>query len=162
MDVRHKTKHWIWWVIIFVALLMSCSRCTGINPDDDPGSQDGVLSKSVILFIGDGMGAEHRLAANLQSGSILVMDNMPVYGYLRTGAADNPVTDSAAAATAMATGVKTNNGVIGMDPGLNVLRSLLEEAEQKGMATGLITDFFNDRVPVAFAPRQYRQNQWFC
>ena len=48
------------------------------------------------------------------------MDEMATQGWDRTGSADDPVTDSAAAATAMSSGVKTKNGVIGMDADFNI------------------------------------------
>jgi len=51
----------------------------------------------------------------------------------------NYATDSAAAATAMSTGVKTRKGAIGLDPEGNRLRHLVEWADEKGKATGLVT-----------------------
>ncbi|MBN1533231.1 MAG: alkaline phosphatase, partial [Spirochaetes bacterium] len=61
-------------------------------------------------------------------------------GYALTWAADALVTDSAAAATALASGVKTNRGRLGIDPGGRKLTSVLEIARSRGMATGIVTD----------------------
>ena len=69
----------------------------------------------VILMIGDGMGASQITLARAVGGP-LALDAMPVVGFATTPSADSIVTDSAAAATALASGIKTNNGVIGMDP----------------------------------------------
>ena len=115
-------------------------------------AENSILSNKIILFIGDGMGEAHRQAATYWLGDTLIMDEMPSYGYCRTCSADKDVTDSAAAATAIATGVKTNKGVIGMDPNLNALSTILEEAKIKGMSTGLITNVqMAHSTPAAFA-----------
>lgn len=71
--------------------------------------------KNVILMIGDGMGLAQITAGRIHvSGpdGQIAMDKMPVTGFVRTHSLDRLVTDSAAAATAMATGTKTNNGTI--------------------------------------------------
>ncbi|MBW8185218.1 alkaline phosphatase [Shewanella nanhaiensis] len=111
--------------------------------------------KNVILLIGDGMGGEHRKAAQWLSVGIngkLSMDNMPVSGFLQTESANNATTDSAAAATAMATGVKTNNGVISLDASLNFVSTILEEAKSNGKSVGLITTTqITHATPAAFA-----------
>ena len=77
-------------------------------------------ARSVILIVGDGMGAAHREAARLdQHGrdGALLMDSMPVVGFQSTSSADpdDVVTDSAAAATAWATGQRTYNGAVSVD-----------------------------------------------
>jgi alkaline phosphatase len=117
-----------------------------------PASQHAT---GIILFIGDGMGAEHREAGRWsavgQSGQ-LAMDTLSVTGELQTASADFSITDSAAAATAMATGVKTDNGHIGVDPDEVVLETILEIAEGRGMATGLVTTVeVSQATPAAFA-----------
>jgi alkaline phosphatase len=109
----------------------------------------------IILFIGDGMGEAHRTAARWsavgQSG-LLAMDNMPVSGWSSTASADKPITDSAAAGTALATGVKTNNGMIGQDPDGHNLTTILERAQAKGMAVGLISNTqMAHATPASFA-----------
>ncbi len=112
-------------------------------------------AKNIILFIGDGMGAEHRKAARLNTvGSFgkLSMDDMSASGSLQTRSADNPITDSAAAATAMATGVKTNNGVLSLDTNLCFLSTILEDAKRQGKRVGLVTTTqITDATPAAFA-----------
>lgn len=115
------------------------------------------LAKNVILLIGDGMGPVQRQAARFgASGGCqgLVMDSLPVSGVVRTSCADPmaEVTDSAAAATALATGVKTNNGVVGLDPNGAVIPSILELAKRAGKAVGLVTSCqITDATPAAFA-----------
>lgn len=110
---------------------------------------------AIILFIGDGMGEAHRTAARWsavgQMGA-LTMDRMPFVGWAHTHAANGAITDSAAAATALATGVKTNNGMIGQAPDGTPLTTILERAQAKGMAVGLVTTVqVSHATPAAFA-----------
>lgn len=108
----------------------------------NPRAEFVAKARNVILFIGDGMGAEHRRAARwLRAGQegVLAMDDMPVTGAARTSSANRLVTDSAAAATAMATGVKTNNGVIGLTPGLGFAQNIVETAKGLGKTVGVIS-----------------------
>ena len=127
---------------------------------------DGPRPENVILFIGDGMGQAHRTAARWsasgQNGT-LTMNALPAKGQARTASANNPVTDSAAAATALSTGVKTNNGVIGQDPGGNPLTTILERAQARGMAVGLVTNtHMAHATPAAFAahvPSRYMMTE---
>src|SRR5699024_8870696 len=75
-------------------------------------------AKNVILMVGDGMGKAQRNAIRLSKVGLegeLAMEAMPYSGSVHTNSADPKefVTDSAAAATAMATGEKTFNGAVG-------------------------------------------------
>lgn len=117
-----------------------------ISPPDQP---------RIILFIGDGMGANHRIAAQYYSvGEVrqLAMDAMPSFGWLHTDSLSDQMTESASAATALATGQKTHNGKIAMDVNGNHLKTILEYAQELGMSTGLIsTKFITDSTTAAFA-----------
>jgi alkaline phosphatase len=71
---------------------------------------------------------------------------------MTTHAADALVTDSAAAATSLASGVKTRNGAIGVDAKGRPVATLLELAQQRGFATGLVaTCSLTHATPAAFA-----------
>lgn len=111
-------------------------------------------ARNIILFIGDGMGAEQRKAARwvlLGDAGILSMDDITSAGYLVTRSANSVITDSAAAATAMATGEKTRNGVIAMDVDLFPLTTILEEAKFQGRSIGLVTTTqVTNATPAAF------------
>jgi len=111
--------------------------------------------KAILLFIGDGMGEAHRTAARWESvGQFgqLAMDTLSISGWSKTASADSSITDSAAAATAMATGVKTNNRIIGMDPFGESLTTILELAQERGYAVGLVTNVqLSHATPAAFA-----------
>jgi len=105
----------------------------------------------VILFIGDGAGTGYWTAAAL-SADHLATKTFSVMGLVETGASDNKTTDSAASATAYSTGVRTYNGAIGMDPDSNSLTTVLEVAQGRGLATGLVaTSSITHATPAAFA-----------
>lgn len=108
--------------------------------------------KNVILMIGDGMGPAQVSLARLDSGKPLSMDSMPVAGFAKTQSANSVVTDSAAAGTALATGHKTNNGMISTLPdGKTTVETVLEAAHKMGKATGLLTTVaITDATPAAF------------
>src|SRR5512140_2508709 len=71
--------------------------------------------RNVVLVIGDGMGLAQVTAGLVSAGGQLALERFPVVGLSRTSSANSLVTDSAAAATAMACGVKTQNGALGVD-----------------------------------------------
>ncbi|HUV42097.1 MAG TPA: alkaline phosphatase [Sedimentisphaerales bacterium] len=111
--------------------------------------------RNVILCIGDGMGAAQVAAARITAGGLdgsLVMEKMPYAGLMRTHSGDSSVTDSAAAATALATGIKTNNGMVSVTPDGKKCVTILEAARDKGMATGLVcTCSVTHATPAGFA-----------
>ncbi|HEX5914956.1 MAG TPA: alkaline phosphatase, partial [Rubrobacter sp.] len=83
----------------------------------------------------------------------LAMDSMPYAGRSETSPLDPEafVTDSAAGGTAIATGVKTFNGAVGIDTEENPVPTVLEQATEAGKATGLVTDSqVTDATPASF------------
>ncbi|HYC88042.1 MAG TPA: alkaline phosphatase [Thermoanaerobaculia bacterium] len=109
--------------------------------------------KNVILLIADGAGTGHFTVARNLRGENFRIGTMPVTGLHTTQCADRAVTDSAAAATALATGFKTNYEMVSVDPKtLAPYPTVLEQAEKRGKATGLVTTAnFWDATPAAFA-----------
>jgi len=113
-------------------------------------------ARSAILLVGDGMGAAHRFAGQLLlagRGGRLAMDRLPHLGHMATLSVDREsfVPDSAAAATALAAGVKTVNGAVSTDPEGNPRATVLELARRAGKATGLVTTCqVTDATPAAF------------
>jgi alkaline phosphatase len=106
---------------------------------------------NIILFIGDGMGVSHITAAKITNGS-LNLERFKVAGLVEVNAGDELLTDSAASATAMATGHKTYNGAIAVGMGGEALKTVLEYAEERGMSTGLVsTCSVTHATPAAFA-----------
>jgi len=111
--------------------------------------------KNIILLIGDGMGVSQVFAGLTANKGKLFLDNCKYIGFSKTQSADNYITDSAAGGTALSAGVKTNNGVIGMDAQLNQVKTILEEASEKGLATGLVsTSAITHATPASFIAHQ--------
>lgn len=122
-------------LFVSLALLMILALASG-------ASCAAKAPKNVILMIGDGMGfAQVTLARiSLPDGSTsLSMDSMKYGGFVKTHSANATVTDSAAAGTALATGHKTNNGMISTLPDGTVVQTILEAAQAKKKAVGLVT-----------------------
>jgi len=138
-------------------------------------------AKNVILFISDGCGYQHVAAANYfefgAAGKSLyehfpVQCGMSTYS-LKTGGYRGDLawqdfkyvtqkpTDSAAASTAMSTGVKTNNGAIGMDSTRTPLKTVVEHFEASGKATGVITTVqFSHATPAGMVAHNVSRNNY--
>ncbi|MBK7212046.1 MAG: alkaline phosphatase [Bacteroidales bacterium] len=107
--------------------------------------------KNIILMIGDGMGLSQVYTGYTAKGSTFNMLRFPVTGLVKTNSADNYITDSGAGATAYATGQKTNNGYISVDPAGQKLETILECAEKHGLSTGLVaTSAITHATPAGF------------
>jgi len=127
-----------WAVVAFSAIF--CQQSTAQEPPN-----------RVILIIADGAGASYWTAAAFSADGLAV-ESFPVMGLVDTRASDNKTTDSAAAATAYSAGVRTYNGAIGVDPDSNSVTTVLEVAQSRGMATGLVaTSSITHATPAAFA-----------
>lgn len=121
------------------------------------GELNRALPSNVVLFIGDGMGAEQQRATRMfKNGDAapLTFEAFPHAGCVHTANASGGVTDSAAAATAMATGHKVDNHVISQrTPGDGrELPTVVEIAHARGKSTGLVTTAtpLTDATPAAF------------
>lgn len=109
-------------------------------------------AKNVILLIGDGMGKEQVKAGSIYQGKDLVMQGFPYCVDMETVNYGGAITDSAAAATAMATGVRTINGYVGLDRNGNELETIIDIAAQAGKATGVITtEYLYGATPMGFS-----------
>jgi alkaline phosphatase len=98
--------------------------------------------RNVVIMIGDGMGVAHlSLTRITEPGGRerLNIDSMPIGGFARTYSQDSLITDSAAAATALATGCKTKNGMISTTAEGASIPTILELMQKRGMLTGLVT-----------------------
>lgn len=138
-------------------------KYTMLNPYETVSVQEpkGKKVKNIIFMIGDGMGLEQISAAWVCNGGKLNLDNFTNVGIQRTYSANKLVTDSAAAGTALATGHKTDNGMISMTPDTVAVKSLAEVAMAKGKRAGAaVTCRVNDATPaVFFSHTATRKNQ---
>ena len=127
-------------------------------------------AKYVFYFIGDGMGVNQVNGTEMylaeQEGRIgvtpLLFTQFPAVGVATTFSATNSVTDSSAAGTALATGVKTYNGAIGMDDQKNVIQSVAEKAKKAGKKVGVTTSVSVDHAtPAAFYAHQPNRSMYY-
>ena len=110
--------------------------------------------RNVVLLVGDGLGVTQATVARLRSfgpQGRFHFERFPVTGLLTTHASDDLVTDSAAAATAIASGTRTAYRRTGTDTGGRPLRTLIELARDAGLRTGVVTSTeVVDATPAAF------------
>ncbi|MBN2425935.1 MAG: alkaline phosphatase [Calditrichaceae bacterium] len=156
-------------LILFIIISMALSGCAPDKP------------KNIIFMISDGCGYNHVDAASLyqhgQTG-VQIYEQFPVVYAMSThsltGKPYNPdsawtsfnyvkrkPTDSAAAGTALATGVKTKNRLIGMDSSFAILENISERLEKYGKSTGVITSVpFYHATPAAFVAHNRDRNNY--
>ncbi|MEL6275156.1 MAG: alkaline phosphatase [Bacteroidota bacterium] len=133
--------------------------CPAVGSNDTT-PVEGKKPKNIILMIGDGMGITQISAGLYSNSNRLELERFPVVGLHKSYSGDNLVTDSAAGATAFSTGVKTYNGAIGVNMDTIAMPTILEAAEEKNMATGLVaTSSIVHATPASFiAHDEYRKN----
>ncbi len=140
--------------------LLFTARLAGLVLVAASGPLAAAPPRNVIFMIGDGMGLPHVQAGGMYlagSPGTLSFEALPWQARVTTFSADSSVTDSAAAATAMATGHKVNNGVIAMAyPGDGrELTGLLEVYKALGARTGIVTsDAMTGATPAAFGAHE--------
>ncbi len=111
--------------------------------------------KYVFFFIGDGMGDAQRQITEAYSktvfGKTLAMNDMPFGAETTTTLANGGITDSAAAATALACGVKAKKAALGLDLQDNVVSTCAEDAHKAGKKVGIISTCpINHATPAGF------------
>ena len=117
--------------------------------------------KNIILLIGDGMGVSQVFAGLTANKGRLFLENCKYIGFSKTSSGDNYITDSGAGGTALSTGVKTYNGAIGVDMNKNPVKTILEEASEKGLATGLVSSSaITHATPASFISHQASRNSY--
>lgn len=142
--------------VLAVLLWISAFTCNAATP------------RYIFYFIGDGMGNGHVAAANDYLRTVrnlekpLLMSQFPVVSLCTTHSASSPVTDSAAAGTALATGNKTLNGMLGMTPDSVALASVADVLHDNGYGIGVITSVAaDDATPGAFYAGQPARGRYY-
>ena len=110
--------------------------------------------KNIILIIGDGVGLNQIAISRIAIGGPdykLAIDQMPYTGFSLTHSANNLYTDSAAAATTWATGVKTSNKFLSMTPDKEIVKTIPELLSDRGFLSGVVaTSSVTHATPAAF------------
>lgn len=128
-------------------------------------------AKYVFLFIGDGMGFDHisttesflaQNSGNHCGSTPLTFTQFPVMGMATTYSANHPITCSSAAGTALATGFKTKNRMLGMDPDTVALTSISYKIHDAGYKVGIMTTVgINHATPAAFYAHNASRNAYY-
>jgi alkaline phosphatase len=136
-------------------------------------------ARNIIVFVGDGMGVATLTAARIHQGQrkgvdgesyVTAMDRLSSTALIKTYSHDGQVSDSAPTATAILSGVKTRNGVIGVGPEVAEgdcatskryeLPSLFNLAQARGLATGVISTARITHATPAAAFARTPQRDW--
>ncbi len=164
-----KMNNCLWSALLLVSTVFAPLQDKARAGDNN---QDGLkhAPKNIIVLISDGCGFNHVDAASIyQYGrtGVQIYEHFPVQlamsTYMYSSSYDparawtdfeyvkNNPTDSAAAATAMSTGVKTYDGAIGVDSEGISLKHIMQQAEERGMATGVVTSVeWSHATPAGF------------
>ena len=132
-------------------LILLCLAMLSFNASGKSKSRRGAETRNIIFMIGDGMGLSAAYAGISVSEKPLNLVQFPTIGLQTTYSANNYITDSAAAGTALSSGKKTKNGAIGVDDQGNPTKSILVMAEEHGLATGMVAiTTITDATPASF------------
>ena len=158
-------------VAILVSLAMPQTNAVADAANDQ--AYYGKKAKYVFYFIGDGMALSQINSTEIFKGTQNgngPMGRQPMnftafshQGVQRTQSADTFITESAAAGTALATGNKTNNDILGMDPTKSVkFKTMAEMAKEKGMKVGIVSSVSLDHAtPGAFYAHQPTRKNYY-
>lgn len=127
--------------------------------------------KYVFYFIGDGMGDNQVLSAEMYRSAIqgvplgrvqTLMTTFPYSGHASTFSKSNGITDSAAAGTCLATGTKTKNGMLGLAQDSSHLTTIAEDLKAQGWGVGIMTTVAIDHAtPGAFYAHVPKRSKYY-
>lgn len=118
--------------------------------------------KNVVFLIGDGMGISQVYAGMVANGNKLNLEQCAYSGFSKTYSFDKFTTDSGAGGTALACGVKTKNGMIGMSPDSVAVQSVLELSSRNKLATGIVVACaVTHATPASFIAHQVNRNMYY-
>ncbi len=169
-------KTWRRWLALTAAGMMTLSmtacedltgKLTGLfggGTASESAADEGIIlknvtkAKNVILMIGDGMGPQQIEAGALFKDDLLCMQRFPYMTTVETRSLDS-TTDSAAAATALATGTRTSNGMVGKYNTYEELTTIVDIAASLGKRTGVIaTEEIYGATPMGFSGHSNSRN----
>ena len=130
-------------ILIYVFVANSCKEGIQTEKIEKP--------KNVILLIGDGMGVDQVSASFYFNPDETNFSRFPYTGFINTSSASHKITDSGAGGTALASGVKTTNGALGVDAESVSRETIVEIASKRKLSTGLVsTSSITHATPAAF------------
>jgi alkaline phosphatase len=151
------------WIV--VALVLTCVRA----------GAETQKAKYVFLFVGDGMAIAQRTATEYYLGAVqgrlaaevpyqkLTMSTFPSQGLTTTFSLDDIITESSAAATAMATGHKTRGQMVSMDPNCKyAYKTIAETAKEQGWRVGIVSSASIDHAtPACFYAHERNRESYY-
>lgn len=163
------------WTMLFFTSTMMISTIVGTTSTKVQAASEEKKPTNVIMLVMDGTSNNALTLARWYKGESLALDEI-LTGAVQTYSAESAITDSAPAATAFATGNKSNSGFVGVlpstvnSPGLaqiskedayRPVANVLEGAKQVGKATGLIaTSEIQHATPAGFSAHVNHRNQF--
>ena len=137
--------------IAFISVFISCSSSTSVNNKDNTTTVVEERPLNIILMIADGAGLSQISASQFFNPGTSNYERFKHIGLIKTSSSSDLITDSAAGATAFASGIKTYNGAIGIDNNERSKSTILEELSSKGYKTGIIaTSSITHATPASF------------
>lgn len=146
-----------------LSILLVLGGCLGYRVKTEPAPiAETNLPRNVILLIGDGMGLSQVSILHQEQDNLSAFSRFKNIGLINVSSKSHKITDSAAGATAFASGVKTYNGAIGVDKDTMAVPTILEWFAGKGYATGLVaTSSITHATPACFyAHTNDRDNEY--
>jgi alkaline phosphatase len=137
----------------FILLCLLCLIPLGCKSNQITTATDTVHKKpkNIILLIADGTGVSQISSSLFYNDQPSNYEEFPVIGLIKTSASDALITDSAASATAFASGIKTYNGAVGVGPDTMFVPTIVEQISENGMSTGVVsTSAITHATPAAF------------
>lgn len=165
-----------WLTVVAIAAVLLLVRALSQQQSVIAGADNGYYgpkAKYVFYFIGDGMAMPQIGSTEIFKGTINSTNKMnrgkvnfssfPNLGMQTNNSANTFITDSAAAGTALATGHKTNNEVLGMDPSKTKrLKTIAERAKEQGKKIGIVTSVSLDHAtPGAFYAHEPSRKNYY-
>lgn len=152
--IRHNMRKLLLSLAIAATMMGCCNSATNAPQE--------VEVKNVIFLIGDGMGLAQASMLMVENGyQPTAFDRAQNVALIKTYSANNRVTDSAAAGTALACGHKTNNSMLGLTPTLDTCYSMTVKAKAKGKSTGLVAACtIQHATPAAFYAHVENRGQY--
>ena len=134
-------------LLILLSVIIGCASSnqshTALKEENAP--------KNIILLIGDGMGVTQISSLYAFEDKIASFDRFKHIGFIKTSSSSHRITDSAAGATAFASGVKTYNAAIGVDKDTVSVETIIEILSKENWKTGLVaTSSITHATPASF------------
>ena len=138
-------------LISFILFSCNCNKENNNIAKAELATNQNKKPKNIILLIGDGMGLSQVSASQFYNDKPSNFERFPIIGLSKTSSSSDLITDSAAGATAFASGIKTYNGAIGVTSDTLAIGTIIEQVSIKGISSGLVsTSSITHATPASF------------